>query len=63
MKIETKIKIIDKALWFLIKLEERLVDVFSPHLEPEEVTQYRDTIKRHKREMKEELQYGHSKND
>lgn len=54
MKIETKIKIIDKALWFLIKLEEKLVDVFSPHLEPEEVTQYRATIERHKQEMKEE---------
>lgn len=54
MKNETKIKIIDKALWFLIKLEEKLVDVLSPHLDPEEVTQYRATIERHKQKMKEE---------
>lgn len=54
MKASTKVKIIDKALRFLIWLEEKLVDIFSPYLEPEEVTQYRATIERHKQEMKEE---------
>lgn len=53
MKTKTKLKIIDKVLCFLIWLEERLVDAFSPYLEPREVKEYRARIARHKQEMEE----------
>lgn len=53
MWIEVKLKILDKVLWFLIQLEERLINLFSPYLEPEEIEQYRARLAQHKQEMEE----------
>lgn len=53
MKTDTKLRIIDKALRFLIRLEEKLVDAFSPYLEPGEVKEYRARIAQHKQKMEE----------
>lgn len=53
MWIEVKLRIIDKALRFLVRLEEKLVDAFSPYLEPDELREYRARIAQHKQKMEE----------
>lgn len=53
VKTGTKLKIIDKALRFLVRLEEKLVDIFSPYLTPDEIKEYRARIAQHKQEMEE----------